>query len=78
VVAKVHPNAGPDPVDMGIVGDVTGFNLDLLETLWVAGHARVLACLSTDAAGGVYNINTDLVGNQLAADLRARRLFLVT
>ena len=31
-----------------------------------------------DASGGVYNINADMVGNQLAAALRAERLFLVT
>jgi acetylglutamate kinase len=75
---KVYPSAGPDPVDLGLVGDVTGFNLGLLETLWAAGHVPVLACLGADASGGVYNINADLVGNQLAAALRAERLFLVT
>jgi acetylglutamate kinase len=76
--AKVYPSAGPDPVDLGFVGDVTGFNLGLLETLWGAGHLPVIACLGADAAGGVYNINADLVGNQLASVLRAERLFLVT
>jgi acetylglutamate kinase len=75
---KVYPSAGPEPVDMGFVGDVTGFNLGLLETLWGAGYVPVLACLGADASGGVYNINADLVGNQLAAALGARRLFLVT
>jgi acetylglutamate kinase len=75
---KVYPSAGPDPVDMGLVGDVTGFNMALLDTLWSAGYVPVIACLGADASGGVYNINADLVGNQLAAALRARRLFLVT
>ena len=75
---KVYPSAGPEPVDMGFVGDVTGFNLALLETLWGAGFVPVIACLGADASGGVYNINADLVGNQLAAALKARRLFLVT
>ena len=75
---KAYPSAGPDPVDLGFVGDVTGFNLALLETLWSAGHVPVIACLGADAEGGVYNINADLVGNQLAAALRAERLFLVT
>jgi acetylglutamate kinase len=75
---KVYPSAGPDPVDLGFVGDVTGFNLDLLETLWTARHVPVIACLGADAAGGIYNINADLVGNQLAAALLAERLFLVT
>ena len=75
---KVYPSAGPDPVDMGFVGDVTGFNLGLFETLWGAGYVPVIACLGADASGGIYNINADLVGNQLAAALRADRLFLVT
>ena len=57
---------------------MTGFNLALLETLWVAGYVPVIACLGADAEGGVFNINADLVGNQLAAALKAERLFLVT
>lgn len=75
---KVYPNAGPEPVDMGFVGDVVGFNLELLEALWTAKHVPVIACLGADADGGVYNINADMVGNQLAAALKAERLFLVT
>ena len=75
---KVYAGAGDTPVDMGLVGDVTGFNLALLETLWAAGHVPVIACLGADGAGGVFNINADMVGNQLAAALRAERLFLVT
>jgi acetylglutamate kinase len=75
---KVYAGAGPDPVDLGHVGDVTGFNLELLQTLWGGGFVPVIACLGADAAGGVYNINADMVGNQLAAALKADRLFLVT
>jgi acetylglutamate kinase len=68
----------PDPVDLGHVGDVTGFNLALLETLWAGGYQPVLACLGADSEGGIYNINADIVGNQLAAAVKAERLFLVT
>jgi acetylglutamate kinase len=75
---KVYAGGGPDPVDMGFVGDVVGFNVDLLETLWDGGHIPVIACLGADATGGVYNINADMVGNQLAAALKADHLFLVT
>jgi acetylglutamate kinase len=63
---------------MGFVGDVVGFNLELLATLWAAMYVPVIACLGADAEGGVYNINADMVGNQLAAALAAERLFLVT
>jgi acetylglutamate kinase len=75
---KVYAGAGPDPVDLGLVGDVTGFNLGLLDALWAAGYAPVIACLGADAEGRVFNINADTVGNQLAAALHAERLFLVT
>src|SRR5687768_15891966 len=34
---KVYETGG-EAVDMGFVGDVTGFNLALLETLWTAGY----------------------------------------
>lgn len=74
---KVYETGG-EAVDMGFVGDVTGFNLALLETLWSAGYMPVIACLGADGDGGVYNINADMVGNQLAAALSADRLFLVT
>lgn len=74
----VYASAGPDPVDLGFVGQVTGFNLALLDTLWAGGHVPVIACLGADAEGNVYNINADAVGNQLAAALAAERLFLVT
>ena len=43
-----------------------------------AGYLPVVACLGADRAGAVYNINADIVANQLAAALSADRLFLVT
>jgi acetylglutamate kinase len=75
---KVYEGAGTEPVDMGFVGDVIGFNLDLIRWLWDAKYVPVIACLGADAEGGVYNINADMVGNQLAAALKSDRLFLVT
>ncbi|HEY4178942.1 MAG TPA: acetylglutamate kinase [Kofleriaceae bacterium] len=69
---------GGEVVDMGLVGDVTGFNIALLATLWAADYVPVLACLGSDGEGHVYNINADMVGNQLASALGADRLFLVT
>jgi acetylglutamate kinase len=75
---RVVSGGGPDPVDFGHVGDVVGFNLELLEWLFAAGYVPVVACLGADAAGQIYNINADIVGNQLAAALQADHLFLVT
>ncbi|HEY0253285.1 MAG TPA: acetylglutamate kinase, partial [Kofleriaceae bacterium] len=65
----VYPSAGPDAVDLGLVGEVIGFNTHLFDTLWLAGFVPVLACLGADEAGAIYNINGDTVANQLAVAL---------
>lgn len=71
--------AGPEPVDLGLVGDVTGFDLALLETLWAAGRVPVLSCLGVDdERHTVLNVNGDLAASQLAAALRAHALLAVT
>jgi acetylglutamate kinase len=75
---KVVTGGGPDPVDFGFVGDVTGVNAELIALLIGAGHVPVLACLGADTSGGVYNINADAVANQVAIRLDARGLVLVT
>jgi acetylglutamate kinase len=63
---------------MGLVGDVTGFNLELLADLHARGYVPVLACLGCDDRGQALNINGDTVASQLAGALRADALVLVT
>ncbi len=75
---RVYSGAGPDPIDLGLVGDVTGVNLDLLALLSGAGFVPVLACLGGGAAGEVYNINADIVATKLAGAVSAASLVLVS
>jgi acetylglutamate kinase len=75
---RVIAGAGPDPIDLGLVGDVDGFNLDLARLLLDGGYVPVVACLGADPQGAVFNINADIVANKLAASLDARALVLVT
>jgi len=75
---RVLTGAGPEPVDLGLVGDVTGFNLALLGDLWERRYVPVLACLGMSAEGQALNINGDTVASQLAGALRADALVLVT
>jgi acetylglutamate kinase len=69
---------GDQPIDLGFVGDVTEFDLPLLDRLLDGGYLPVVACLGHDAQGGIYNINADIVANELAAALKADALLLVT
>jgi acetylglutamate kinase len=75
---RVVSGAGPDPIDFGLVGDVTGFDLALLATLAAAGRLPVLSCLGLDAGGQVLNLNADLAASQLAGALGAEALIAVT
>jgi acetylglutamate kinase len=78
---RVISGGGGAPVDLGLVGDVDGFDLALLELLERAGYLPVLACLGGAEGGQVLNINADVVASQLAAALadgsRARSTVLV-
>jgi acetylglutamate kinase len=76
---RVISGAGPDPVDLGLVGDVSAFDATLLGTLADADRVPVLACLGLDEdASQVLNLNADLVASQLAAHLGADALVAVT
>ncbi len=75
---KVISGAGPEPVDLGLVGDITRVDVALLERLSEAGVVPVLGSLAGSATGDVYNINADTVATRIAAALKAAKLFLVS
>lgn len=75
---RVYAGAGPDPVDLGLVGDVTAINRELLALLAAQGFVPVLASLGANARGDVYNINADAVASRVAVGLGAAGLFLVS
>jgi acetylglutamate kinase len=75
---RVVAGGGPDPIDFGLVGDVTGVNRDLLDRLAEGGYVPVLACLGADEGGTVLNINADVVANRVAVELDAKALVLVS
>jgi acetylglutamate kinase len=75
---RVLQGAGSEPVDLGLVGDVLGFNLELLGQLQALGYVPVLACLGCDDEGQALNINGDTVASQLGGALAADALVLVT
>lgn len=75
---RVVSGGGPEPIDFGHVGDVDGFDLPLLAVVLDGGWLPVVACLGHGSDGAIYNINADIVANQLAGALQADALVLVT
>lgn len=68
----------PHPVDLGLVGDVVGFDVELVQTLWSAQRVPVLSCLGLSQEGAVLNVNADLVASRLAIDVGATVMIAVT
>jgi acetylglutamate kinase len=75
---RVVSGAGDAPIDFGLVGDIDGFDLDVLDALDARDALPVIACLGADASGTVLNINADVVASQLAASVRAGALVACT
>ncbi|HXX69417.1 MAG TPA: acetylglutamate kinase [Polyangiaceae bacterium] len=75
---RVVSGGGVEPVDFGLVGDVTGINRELIGLLSSAGYVPVVACIGADARGNVFNINADVVATRLAVGLDAQAVVLVS
>lgn len=74
---------GTEPIDFGLVGEITEINTTLIEHLWCGGYLPVLNTLALDVENNtqpcpVYNINADTVAAKVACALKAEHLFLVT
>ncbi|MEA5445353.1 acetylglutamate kinase [Gammaproteobacteria bacterium AB-CW1] len=62
-------------VDFGEVGDIEAVNPALLRELLAAGHLPVVASLTGDEQGQVFNTNADSLAAALAVALGAEKLF---
>jgi acetylglutamate kinase len=68
----------PEIIDIGLVGEVTGVNADLICTLQAQNFIPVIAPVGVGAEGETYNINADLVAGAVAGALKAAKLILLT
>ncbi len=65
-------------VDFGHVGDVVQINARLLTVLLDQGYLPVISSLGADAEGKVFNINADTIAAEIAIQLRAEKLILLS
>jgi acetylglutamate kinase len=65
-------------VDFGHVGDVVEINSRLLMVLLNEGYLPVISSLAADATGTVFNINADTIAGEIAAQLKAEKLILLS
>lgn len=65
-------------VDFGHVGDVVKINSRLLTVLLDHGYLPVISSLGADDEGMVFNINADTVAAEIAVQLQAEKLILLS
>ena len=65
-------------VDFGHVGDVIEINSRLLTVLLDHGYLPVISSLGADAEGTVFNINADTIAAEIAIQLKAEKLILLS
>jgi acetylglutamate kinase len=68
----------PELVDVGMVGDITKINAEILEHIDGTDFIPVIAPIATDEEGRTYNVNADVAAAEIARGLRAEKLILLT
>jgi acetylglutamate kinase len=68
----------PEIIDIGLVGEVAGVNVEIIRTLQEKNFIPVIAPVGVGEQGETYNINADTVAGALAGALNAAKLILLT
>ncbi|NNE37213.1 MAG: acetylglutamate kinase, partial [Gammaproteobacteria bacterium] len=68
----------PEIIDIGHVGEVEAINTAVIEMLVKGDFIPVIAPIGVGKDGQSYNINADLVACQVARDLNAEKLIMLT
>jgi len=76
--ATVHEDGEERLVDIGFVGEVTEVNSKLLNDLLDRDYVPVIAPIGIGEAYESYNINADYVAAEVAGELKAEKLMLLT
>ena len=75
---QTMPIIDGEPVDVGLVGEVTGVQPQPVIDLLNAGRIPVISTVAPDATGQVLNVNADTAAAAVAAALGAEKLMVLT
>ncbi len=73
-----HQTGETELVDFGHVGDVVEIDASLINILLDSNYLPVISSLGADDDGRVFNINADTIAAEIAADLGAEKLILLS
>jgi acetylglutamate kinase len=78
--ARKHSGSGKngEPLDLGLVGEVTGVNPEVLRGMERDGFVPVIAPIGAGPDGEAYNINGDTAAAEVAGAVAAEKFILLT
>jgi acetylglutamate kinase len=75
---KTTSDASGDPIDLGLVGEVTMVNPRIIFDSLEQGKVPVVSTVAPDSNGQLLNVNADLAASALAVALGAEKLMVLT
>ena len=76
--ARAQPVIDGEPVDIGLVGDITSTDPGVIKALIEDGRVPVVSSIARGIDGQVYNVNADIAAAALAVALDAEKLVVLT
>lgn len=76
--AQYRPLYEGEPIDVGLVGEVTSVRTEIVQTLLTDGLIPVVSSIGVGEDGTIYNINADTAAAALAVGLKAEKLVMMT
>jgi acetylglutamate kinase len=73
-----QPRHKLEPLDLGLVGDVSGVHLQPIRDALAQEIVPVISPIGTDATGTVLNVNADVAAGAIAAELQAYKLIYIS
>lgn len=64
--------------DLGFVGEIQEVNTEIIQSSANSGYIPIIATIASGYNGEIYNINADTAAAQIAAELGAKKLILLT
>jgi len=77
-IGKVLNEKDKKEVDLGLVGEIEKVNTEILEISINNGYIPVVSPIATDFHGNHFNINADNMAGEIAAEVKAKKLILLT
>lgn len=78
IAKKITESATGEPIEVGQVGEIIHVNPEVLITLLDAGYIPVVAPVSADLSGNVFNVNADSAAGAIAGAMKVDRVIFLT